>query len=208
MTPAIKNFQLIAGVDEVGVGPLAGPVVAAAVILGPDITRRRGLWREVRDSKMLTDQKRRALVQFIRANALECSIGVADNREVDELNILYASLLSMRRAVEKLKRTPSLILIDGRNKIFLPLEGGGKVGVIEQRAIIDGDQKILAIAAASIIAKVCRDDMMRGYAKDFPDYGFAEHKGYGTALHQDRLRRYGPCQIHRMTFAPVRAIID
>ena len=215
----------IAGVDEAGRGALSGPVVAAAVILDEGITRRNGLWRQVRDSKSLTPDQRSVLVRYIRANVLDFGVGLATHKEIDALNILQASLLAMRRAVEGLKRMPRELLIDGKNKIPLlaspnigeentrslspPSIGGVRGGIsrwetIEQRAIINGDAKILAISAASIIAKVFRDELMRKFAKKFPEYGFDRHKGYGTKFHLIKLRKHGPCAIHRMTFGPVR----
>src|SRR3989344_3773300 len=217
----------MAGVDEAGRGALSGPVVAAAVILDEGITRRNGLWRQVRDSKSLTPDQRSVLVRYIRANVLDFGVGLATHKEIDALNILQASLLAMRRAVEGLKRMPRELLIDGKNKIPLlaspnigeentrslspPSIGGVGGGIsrwetIEQRAIINGDAKILAISAASIIAKVFRDELMIKFGEKFPEYGFERHKGYGTALHFERLKHHGPCPIHRMTFAPVRRI--
>lgn len=205
MTDFVKKFEVVAGVDEVGRGALCGPVVAAAVILGENITRRHGLWRYVRDSKLLSPKRRSVLVRYIRTNAWDFGIGLATHKEIDRLNIHHASLLAMRRAIEKLEVVPRLILVDGK---FLPLEGGGKVGGIEQQAIVNGDEKILAIAAASIVAKVYRDNLMKKFAQKFPQYGFERHKGYATEFHRKKLRQHGPCAIHRMTFAPVKGIMS
>ncbi len=203
-TRLLKEFRLIAGIDEVGRAPLAGPVVSAVVILKPEkVGRYRSKtkwWVGVRDSKTLTSRQRTALVQFIKNNAYDFGIGAASHQEIDELNIHHATFLAMRRAVDNLQVAPHLVLIDGQFTIP-DLE-------IPQQAIIDGDAQVLSIAAASILAKVYRDDLMKKYSAAFPEFGFAQHKGYDTAFHRNQLRRHGPCEIHRMSFSTVRDIMN
>jgi ribonuclease HII len=182
---------LQAGVDEAGRGPLAGPVVAAAVILD-DKKRILGL----ADSKVLTALARERLYDKIRDKALCCSVGVASVREIDELNIFHATMLAMRRAVEGLRLKPVKVLVDGNR---LP-----KLDILAE-AIVDGDAKIKSISAASIIAKVTRDRMLGELHEQFPQYGFAAHKGYSTPEHLEALRVHGPCIHHRRHFAPVAA---
>jgi len=180
---------LLAGVDEAGRGPLAGPVVAAAVILD-DRKPIQGL----ADSKKLSAKRREGLFDEIRAKALCCSLAQASVQEIDQLNILQATLLAMRRAVVGLRLPPRLVLVDGN---CLP--------VLEMRAeaIVKGDATVPAISAASILAKVSRDRWCADYHQLFPHYGFAQHKGYGTAEHLAALRQHGPCPEHRRTFRPV-----
>jgi ribonuclease HII len=184
---------LIAGVDEAGRGPLAGPVVAAAVILD-DLHPIRGL----ADSKKLTALKREKLFDEIRAKALCFSIAEASVEEIDALNILQATLLAMQRAVEGLRLKPSKVLVDGNR---LP-----KLDVLAE-AIVKGDDKEPAISAASILAKVHRDRWCVQYHELYPLYGFAGHKGYGTAEHLAALRQHGACPQHRRTFSPVAEVL-
>ncbi|MGV3492624.1 MAG: ribonuclease HII [Ramlibacter sp.] len=181
----------MAGVDEAGRGPLAGPVVAAAVILD-DKKRILGL----ADSKVLTALAREKLYDKIREKALCCSVGLATVEEIDELNIFHATMLAMKRAVEGLRLKPVKVLVDGNR---LP-----KLDVLSE-AIVDGDAKIKSISAASIIAKVTRDRMLVELHEQFPQYGFAAHKGYSTPEHLEALRLHGPCIHHRRHFAPVAA---
>lgn len=180
---------LIAGVDEAGRGPLAGPVVAAAVILD-DLHPIAGL----ADSKKLSAARREALFDEIRAKALCCSIAEASVAEIDRLNILQATLLAMQRAVAGLRLRPSLVQVDGNR---LPLLG------IRAEAIVKGDAKVAAISAASILAKVTRDRGLQALHAQYPQYGFDRHKGYGTAAHLAALHTHGPCEAHRRSFAPV-----
>ena len=181
-----KGINLICGVDEAGRGPLAGPVCAAAVILPANI-EIPGL----NDSKKLTDKKRRELFPIIREKALAYAIAFADEKEIDEINILQATYLAMERAINGLQIRPELALIDGnRAKDFgLPVE-----------TVVHGDSLSASIAAASILAKVTRDDLMLKLAEQYPNYGFEIHKGYGTKAHYEALRTHGACPIHRMTF--------
>ena len=183
------STKLIAGVDEVGRGPLCGPVLAAAVILDPN-KPIVGL----NDSKKLTEKRREALAEIIKSSALAYSIGRATVEEIDSLNILHASMLAMQRAVNSLTIQPELALIDGNRcpELSIPSE-----------AIIKGDSKVEAIAAASIIAKVARDHEMILMDKEWPQYGIAKHKGYPTKVHIEALKKHGPAPIHRKSFKPV-----
>ena len=188
---------LVAGVDEAGRGPLAGPVVAAAVILDP-ARPVEGL----RDSKALTGAARDRLAVEIRASAIAWAVASADVLEIDTINILQASLLAMERAVLRLRLIPHVVRVDGR---FIPaFRGNGRLYRAEP--VIDGDNLLPEISAASILAKVCRDRLMRRLHRRYPQYGFDENKGYGTAAHLRALAAFGPCAIHRTTFAPVREI--
>lgn len=181
-----EGYQIICGVDEAGRGPLAGPVCAAAVILPPEL-EIPGL----NDSKKLTDKKRRELFPIIKESALAYGIAFADHEEIDRINILQATYLAMERAISQLSQKPDLALIDGnRAKDFgLPV-----------KTVIHGDSLSASIAAASILAKVTRDDYMEQMAMEYPQYGFEVHKAYGTKAHYEALRQYGPCPIHRMSF--------
>ena len=180
------GVKLVCGVDEAGRGPLAGPVCAAAVILPPEL-----VIPGLNDSKKLTDKKRRELYDIITAEAVSFGIAFASEQEIDEINILQATFLAMQRAMEKLDPAPELALIDGnRAKDFgLPV-----------RTIVGGDGLSASIAAASILAKVTRDRLMEEYDAQYPQYGFAVHKGYGTKRHYEALRAFGPCPIHRQSF--------
>ena len=183
---------LICGVDEAGRGPLAGPVVAAAVILNP-----QDIPTGLQDSKKLTEAKREALFPLIMEKA-QVGVGIADAARIDTMNILQATLWAMEQAVSELNPAPNHCLIDG-NRVPTGLKG-------RATALVKGDGRSLSIAAASIIAKVTRDRMMQAYALDFPHYGFDIHKGYGTAAHLAALRAHGPCPIHRNSFGPVAAL--
>ncbi|WP_416221328.1 ribonuclease HII [Rhodoferax sp.] len=183
----------MAGVDEAGRGPLAGPVVAAAVILD-DLRPIAGL----NDSKKLTAARREKLFDEIRAKALCCSIAQASVEEIDEINILQATLLAMRRAVEGLRLKPAKVLVDGNR---LPV-----LDVLAE-AIVKGDATVPAISAASILAKVTRDRWCAELDAQYPQYGFAAHKGYGTAVHLAALEAHGACPAHRKTFAPVTLVL-
>lgn len=180
------GLQLICGVDEAGRGPLAGPVCAAAVIL-PEHLQIPGLT----DSKKLTDKKRRELLPQIQEQAVAYGIGLASEAEIDEINILQATFLAMRRALDQLRVRPELALIDGNRETDFGLP---------VKTVVKGDSLSANIAAASILAKVTRDNLMVEMAKQYPEYGFDIHKGYGTKAHYDALRQYGPCPIHRKTF--------
>ena len=183
---------IIAGVDEAGRGPLAGPVVAAAVIIDKYIDELS----EINDSKKLTEKKREKLYRIIMDNC-KVGIGMADVEEIDNINILNATFLSMRRALEKINGY-ELVLVDGNHKI--------REYIGKQESVIKGDGNSLAIAAASIIAKVYRDNIMRELSKEFPNYRLEKHKGYGTKLHRELILQYGPSIIHRKTF--LKKILD
>lgn len=184
-----RGFRFICGIDEAGRGPLAGPVVAAAVVL-PKSVRLPG----IADSKRLTPERREDFCPRIRSRALAIGIGVIDNVEIDRINILQATFRAMTSAVGRLEIEPDFLLIDGPYR--LPLQMG-------QKGIPQGDSLSVSIAAASIIAKVHRDRLMCEFHEKFPQYGFDSHKGYATARHYEALRRYGPCSLHRITFKGV-----
>ena len=184
-----RGFRRIAGVDEAGRGPLAGPVVAAAVIL-PRRYRLAGL----RDSKLLSETQREHLYAQLLAGALDIGVGVVEAEVIDAVNILEATRLAMGQAMQHLTPPPDYLLLDA---VILPLLP------IEQRAVIKGDRLSLSIAAASVIAKVLRDRLMARAHVCYPQYGFLTHKGYGTAEHLRQLERYGPCKLHRRSFRPV-----
>ena len=189
--PGWDQPGLVAGVDEAGRGPLAGPVVAAAVILD-ELAPVDGL----ADSKVLSPRRRELLFEQIRAHALCFSIASASVEEIDRLNILQATLLAMRRAVQGLRLLPHRVVVDGNRVPLLPMTVA---------AVNKGDSKVAAISAASILAKVQRDRWCADLHDQFPHYGFATHKGYSTAEHLAALQRHGPCAAHRRSFAPVRA---
>lgn len=188
--------DIVCGVDEAGRGPLAGPVFAAAVILDP-ARPIDGL----RDSKKLTEARRDELAPLIKAHALAWAIAECSHTEIDTLNILQATMLAMCRAVEQLATVPTIALIDGnRCPQFAPH--------IRAHAVVDGDDKVHAISAASILAKTARDAALVALHATYPQYAFDQHKGYSTALHLARLREHGPSPVHRRSFAPVRALIE
>lgn len=187
------GFLLVAGIDEAGRGPLAGPVVAAAVIL-PDDMPVAG----INDSKKLTARKREALYHDIYQHAVAVGIGIIDPVEIDRINILQASLKAMAFAVLNLEPGPDYLLIDGRFPIPMDLP---------QQALVRGDSRSISIAAASIVAKVTRDRIMRRYAAEYPEFDFATHKGYPTRAHREAIRKFGCCPIHRRSFGGVREFL-
>ena len=189
-----KGYENIAGVDEAGRGPLAGPVVAAAVIFPAKIDIA-GL----DDSKKLSPKKREELFPQIQAEAVAYGVAIVDREVIDKINILQASLLAMKQAVEQLQTVPDLLLIDGNQKID---------STLDQWAVVKGDSKSLSIAAASVLAKVTRDRVMKDYHKLYPQYEFHRHKGYGTKLHRALIEEHGPCPIHRITFKGVSEFIN
>ncbi len=181
-----------AGIDEAGRGPLAGPVLAAAVVLGDACD-----WGDIKDSKALSAARREILAKKVKKHALAWSVGRCEVDEIDQLNIFNASLLAMQRAFSGLNSEVSLVLVDGK---FSPQLS------VESYAVIKGDQFVTAISAASILAKVSRDHEMQMLDKHFPEYGFGQHKGYPTAQHLNALQQYGPCCHHRRSFKPVREV--
>ena len=183
----IEEYQYICGIDEAGRGPLAGPVVVASVILPED-----SFIEGVNDSKKVSEKKREKLYEIIKEEAISYGIGISWQNEIDEINILQATKKSLTRSIEDLQVKPEIILVDALNNI--DTKG------IPYRSIIKGDAKIYSIAAASILAKVTRDRIMREMDEIYPQYGFARHKGYGTANHMEAIREYGLCPIHRRSF--------
>lgn len=181
-----RGYSAVCGVDEAGRGPLAGPVYAAAVILPPNT-----LIEGVNDSKKLSEKKREALFDVIRETALSYCVACASVEEIDQFNILNATYLAMQRAVEGLSPTPDMVLVDGNRLPVLPMDA---------QAIVKGDSLSMSIAAASILAKVSRDRLMRQLSQQYPEYQLEKHKGYGTKLHIQLIQQYGPSAIHRKTF--------
>ena len=197
LPPRLRPFtelDIVCGVDEAGRGPLAGPVFAAAVILDP-LRPIEGL----RDSKKLTEARRDELAPLIREHALAWAIAECSCEEIDSINILQATMLAMRRAVEALQTVPTLALIDGNRCPQM---------AVRAHAIVEGDDKVNAISAASILAKTARDAALVRLHDLYPQYGFDQHKGYGTPLHLERLRQHGPSPAHRRSFAPVRSLLQ
>ena len=188
--PQIHDDRTLVGIDEVGIGCLAGPVVAAAVILDP-----ANPIYGITDSKKISEQRRKALADQVMANAVDWAIGQASVSEIDQHNILRASHLAMQRAYGDLKSDATLVLVDGNKSPYFP---------VESKAVIKGDETVLAIGAASIIAKVFRDGLMEELGKKYPDYDFEKNKGYPTKSHMQTLRAIGPCAQHRNSFAPVK----
>ena len=186
----IDDDRTLVGIDEVGIGCLAGPVVAAAVILDP-----ANPIYGITDSKKISEQRRKALADQVMANAVDWAIGQASVSEIDQHNILRASHLAMQRAYGDLKSDATLVLVDGNKSPYFP---------IESKAVIKGDETVLAIGAASIIAKVFRDGLREELGKKYPDYDFEKNKGYPTKSHMQTLRAIGPCAQHRNSFAPVK----
>lgn len=188
-----EGFNIIAGIDEAGRGPLAGPVVAAAVLMPLDSDLIK-----VKDSKLLSEKQRETLFEKILENCLDHAVGVVESEIIDEINIYQASKLAMLRAVEGLRIKPDYILVDAM-----------KVETkIPQKSLVKGDLTCYSIAAASIVAKVTRDRLMKDYHQKYPKYGFDSHKGYGTKDHLRALREYGPSEIHRFTYKPVYELLS
>ncbi|MEI6650763.1 MAG: ribonuclease HII [Candidatus Moraniibacteriota bacterium] len=200
-----ETGMIIVGIDEAGRGPLAGPVVAAAAAyrdqepfaVAAELEKK---FRFIRDSKTLSEKKREEMYDFIREQ-FHLGIGIVDSETIDRINILQATFLAMKEAVSDLKRT----IGDGHHEMLLLVDGNQEIPNLStaQETVIGGDALVRSIAAASIIAKVTRDRMMVGYDAEYPIYGFAKHKGYGTKDHMDALKRFGACPIHRMSFKPV-----
>lgn len=186
-----RGLNMVAGVDEVGRGPLAGPVVAACVVLSKDF-----IVPEVNDSKKLSPKKREKLFHQIIQNAQQVGIGIVREKTIDRMNILNASLKAMWKAVNRLKKPPQFVLVDGNQKIPHLL--------LPQMPVVKGDSKSLSIAAASIVAKVTRDRIMLRHHQSYPEFCFAQNKGYSTKAHIEALKTFGPCQIHRRSFKLVR----
>lgn len=202
-----QGYNFVIGVDEAGRGPLAGPVVAGAVVLGErDFNKdEKKLWDLIKDSKKLSEKRREEVFEFIIQN-FEVGVGICNHETIDRVNILEATFLAMKKAVGelrsklKIKSEKIIVLVDG-DKIIPNFS-------IEQKSVVSGDKLIKTISAASIIAKVTRDRLMSKFNVQYPQYSFDKHKGYGTKVHIDALKEFGPCPIHRKTFAPVRNAIN
>ncbi|MDD5071664.1 MAG: ribonuclease HII [Patescibacteria group bacterium] len=191
-----QGYKLIASLDEAGRGPLAGPVVAACVALPSEFEINNEKLKLVADSKKLSASRREELFSVIGEEFTSVGIGICDNETIDKINIFQASFLAMKKALGALKEKPDFVLLDGGFEI--PNYTG------KQKNIVKGDSLIFSIAAASIIAKVTRDNLMKKFHEKYPQYGFDQHKGYGTKLHLYNLKKYGPCPIHRFSFGPVK----
>lgn len=191
-----KGYKMVVGLDEAGRGPLAGPVVASAVFVKPN---SRILLKGVNDSKKLSEKQREFLYNtLVNHKDIEWGIGIVSEKVIDKINILEATKLAMKKAIDDLDIKSDFLLLDGNFKIESD---------ILQRSIIKGDQKVFSISAASVIAKVTRDRLMETYHKKYPQYGFDKHKGYGTKVHFASLQKFGPCKIHRKTFWPVSSFV-
>jgi ribonuclease HII len=196
-----KGYKLVVGLDEAGRGPLAGPVVASGLCVAAKEINK-DLFRIIRDSKKLSPTQREvAFGTLLKESKIVFGIGIVSEKIIDKINIFEATKLAMERAVadlsKKIGKKPDMILIDGKHTINLP---------IEQEAIVKADDKIFSCSAASIIAKVTRDRLMDKLHKKYPQYGFSKHKGYGTKMHFQMIKKYGPCKIHRKSFAPIKNI--
>ncbi len=194
----VKGHQIICGLDEAGRGPLAGPVVAACVTVNSDFEKKMSQYEEItwiKDSKKISDKKRKILFDFINEHFFEVGVGICDHDSIDRINILQATFLAMKKSIGRLKNKPNFLLTDG--KLLIPNIS------YQQEAIVGGDNLVLSIAAASIIAKVTRDNIMDKFHELYPAYGFDRHRGYGTKYHMEAIQEHGPCPIHRKTFKPI-----
>lgn len=190
-----QGYKIIGALDEAGRGPLAGPVVAACVIINANFSINNEL-KEVNDSKKLTAKKRELLFDLIKNHFIEVGVGICDHQTIDRINILQATFLAMKKAISSIKSKPDFLIVDGSIKI--------PNCSTPQEVFVKGDGRIFAIAAASIIAKVTRDRIMLEMDKLYPNYGFIQHKGYGTKDHLEKLKQYDPCPIHRLSFNRVK----
>lgn len=191
-----KGYKKVAGVDEVGRGPLAGPVIACAVVT-KRLNKIKSEFCQVKDSKKLTPKQRENIYKRLAKHPdIEWGIGIVSEKTIDRINILEATKLAMEKAVLKLKK-PRFLILDGRINLDLK---------IPQKAIVKADEKVFSCALASVFAKVTRDRIMRNQAKKYPEYGFDQHKGYPTKLHRKKLRKHGPCKVHRRSFHPIKTI--
>ncbi len=195
-----KGYKYIAGVDEVGRGPLAGPVVAGAVVFSNIKIIDKLIKNGLRDSKILSAKKREYFYEIIIEESQDWAIGTVSEKIIDQINILEATKLAMKRAVKKLKNKPDFLLVDGINTI--------EDFPASQIAIPKADQSVFSVSAASIIAKVTRDRILMDFDKIYPGYGFAEHKGYGTKFHMKMIKKLGPCKIHRKSFSPIGELLS
>lgn len=186
-----QGYETIGALDEAGRGPLAGPVVAACVIIKANFSINNEL-KEINDSKKMSAKKRELLFELIKKHFVEIGIGISDHKTIDRINILQATFLAMKKALSSIKNKPQILMVDGPMKI--------PNCSLAQQTFVKGDERIFAIAAASIVAKVTRDRIMSAMDKLYPRYGFLKHKGYGTADHLAKLKQHGPCLIHRLSF--------
>jgi ribonuclease HII len=194
-----QGYERIGAIDEAGRGPLAGPVVAACVVVDPEFNLNDKRLELIKDSKRISEKKREKIYETIYELFGEIGIGICDHKTIDRINILEASFLAMKKAIGAIKNKPDYIILDGKWEI--------PNFSLTQRAIIKGDNRVLSIAAASVIAKVTRDRIMRDFHELHPQYGFDQHKGYGTKLHFSNLNNFGPSPVHRRTFKPVKRLI-
>jgi ribonuclease HII len=194
------GFKFIGGIDEAGRGPLAGPVVAACVVCSHDFSFSNEKLGLIKDSKKLSEKRREELFDIIKEEFCEIGVGICDHITIDRINILQAAFLAMKKAIGALRQKPDFVVLDGR----FPIPNIS----LKQRVIVRGDESIFSIAAASIIAKVTRDRIMREMHQLYPQYGFAQHKGYGTRFHLKKLQEHGPCPIHRKSFNPVKRLLS
>jgi ribonuclease HII len=203
-----KGYNFVIGIDEVGRGPLAGPVVACAAVLKSYGNNEIKEFDLVRDSKMLSEKQREEIFSFIQENFF-VGTGLCDHETIDRMNILEASFLAMKKAVAELLRNMDHGAHSMEQKIMILVDGNKKIPnfSMEQRALVGGDRIVKSISAASIIAKVTRDRMMKEMHEKYPEYGFDKHKGYGTRFHVEALQKNGPCKIHRKTFEPVKTLV-
>ncbi|MEK9129819.1 MAG: ribonuclease HII [Patescibacteria group bacterium] len=196
-----KKYRLIAGIDEAGRGCWAGPVVVGCVVFDSQAFKNEKL-KEINDSKKLTPQKREKLFELICQNCLEWKIGIVFEKEIDNIGILNATIMAIKKAINDFSLKPDFLLMDALSNSKKNLSFG-----IPYQTFVKGDEKIFSIAAASILAKVSRDKILKEMAIKYPQYGFEKHKGYGTALHLNALKKYGICEIHRKTFKPIKNLI-
>lgn len=194
-----KDYKVICAVDEAGRGPLAGPVVAACVSITPDFKVDKDAMKFIRDSKKLSEKRREEMFDLVHEVFPEVRVGICNHKIIDEVNILQATFLAMKKAIEDLENEAEFAIVDGKMKIPNLR--------IKQQAIVSGDSLVLSVAAASIIAKVTRDRLMKEIHEKYPEYGFDKHKGYGTKVHMEALKKHGPCEIHRTSFAPVKRVM-
>ncbi len=199
-----EGFRFVAGCDEVGIAPLAGPVVAATVILDPiTIGKQRSKskwWYRVRDSKTTNEKERDELVNFVKDHCIDFGVGIVSHETIDEINIHQAAMLGMKKSVESMKHQPDFLFLDGIHKV--------KNLNMTQETVIAGDEKILSISAASIVAKVARDKILSGLHELYPEYGFVKHKGYPTKFHREALMKYGATPVHRTSFVFVQQVLE
>lgn len=195
-----QGYQAVGGIDEAGRGPLAGPVVAVCISADPGLDLNDDRLKDVKDSKRLSEKKRYEVCDLIKEVFPAIGVGICDHKTIDRVNILEATFLAMKIAISALKLKPDMVLVDGR--MLIPNMS------LAQQAIIGGDNKVLTIAAASIVAKVTRDKIMLELDNEYPQYGFVRHKGYGTREHLASLKQHGPCPVHRQSFAPVKILLS